>query len=939
VKLSPPEILTCADCGAPLEETSNDDLGCMVCLLRLGLSDARDQVSEDWFVPDQFGPYVIERHEDGSAYELGRGAMGVTYRATDTSLQRAVALKIIKTDLAGRSAEASARFTREARAAAALRHPNVATVYHFGIREETGQCFYAMELVEGETLDARVRRTGPIDVHTTVKIAQQITAALGAAEKRRLVHRDLKPANVMIAIAEGADGVEGSSDIHIKVIDFGVAKALAEKTDPRVLTHGGLVGTPAFASPEQFTDTPVDVRSDIYSLGATLWYLLTGKTPFADRLLDQVWQGPNSVAPPVEQLKAAHVSSRLISLLVSMLAIEPAARPSVRDLATRLENIRAQLDDRRKTIRRLAVAAGLIALTTGAVFLLFRPFDARTSNYTANLPEKSIAVLPFDNRSDEKENAFFADGIQDDVLTSLVKVKELKVIGRSSVMSYREAGKRDLHKIGQQLGVTHVLEGSVRRVANRVLIHANLTDTRDGHQLWAERYDRTLADSIGLQSEIAEAIAVQLQAKLSPNEKVATKPTQNPEAYLLYLRARERETGYAKGDVDIIAAEQLYAQAIALDPKFALAHARRSILNSKNGGKPDAAHDPERKLKARAEADEALRASPALGEAHLALAYYFYLEEEDPASALKELAVAETTSPNNGEIFLIRAASYRQQGRWRESIASYQRAQDLDPRNSEIAVLNGRNYRLVRDWRNAEKAFTRALEIEPNSGQILLFLTFVEWQSGNANAFHAAFPRFPAGFDQLPNLIRYQAMIDRDFATAEKALEEFKEGEEKTYLQGYAALARGDVTAARRLFETLRPSFEARVRDHPEDAEQRSELGMLYAYLGRKEDAIRECRRAVDLVPVSKDPLGADLEVPLLASKLALVYARTGETDQAITLIEHLLTTPGAVLTRRSCSEYSITLMDLRLRWEWDPLRSNPRFQKILAGPEPKTVY
>jgi len=178
-------------------------------------------------------------------------------------------------------------------------------------------------------------------------------------------------------------------------------------------------------------------------------------------------------------------------------------------------------------------------------------------------------------------------------------------------------------------------------------------------------------------------------------------------------------------------------------------------------------------------------------------------------------------------------------------------------------------------------------------------------------------------------------MIDRDFATAEKTLQECKDGEDKTYLLGYAALARGDVTTAHRLFETLRPNFEARVRDHPEDSEQRSELGLLYAYLGRKEDAIREGRRAVDLGPANKDAF----EVPILASKLALVYARTGETDQAITLIGRLLTTPGAVLTRRTCSQHSITLMDLRLRWEWDPLRNDPRFQKILAGPEPKTVY
>ena len=550
------------------------------------------------------------------------------------------------------------------------------------------------------------------------------------------------------------------------------------------------------------------------------------------------------------------------------------------------------------------------------------------------MPEKSIAVLPFENQSDSKEDVFFADGMQDEVLTSLVKIKELRVIGRSSVMSYRDATKRNLREIGQQLGVAHVLEASVRRVADQsAVISVSLIDTRDDRQVWSERYDRTLSDAISLQGELAVEIARELRTTLTPQEKtiVATKPTQNPEAYLLYLRARERETGYEKGDADFIAAEQLYAQAIALDPRFALARARRSVMNSK----ADAAHNPERKSKARAEAEQALRSAPALGEAHLALAYYFYLAEDDPASALRELAAAETTSPNNGEIFWIRGAAYRQQGHWREAIASYQRAQDLDPRNSEIAVLSGRNYRLVRDWRNAEKAFTRALEIQPNSGQILLFLAFVRWHAGDANALHATFPQFPPGFEPLPDLISYQAMIDRDFATAEKILREGKDGEEKTYLLGYAALARGDVTTAHRLFETLRPNFEARVRDHPEDSEQRSELALLYAYLGRKDDAIREGRRAVDLGPANKDAV----EVPILASKLALVYARTGETDQAITLIEHLLTTPGAVLTRRTCSQYSITLMDLRLRWEWDPLRNDPRFQKILAGPEPKTIY
>ena len=259
----------------------------MICLLRVGLEDA-EEPDEALLPPvaDRLGNYRIERRDDGTPWELGRGAMGVTYRALDTSLRRPVALKLIDSEWVTRGAEARERFMREARAAAALRHPNVATVYHFGIREENGQCFCAMELVEGETLEMRVRRTGPLDALTTIEIALQVSSALAAAEKQGLVHRDLKPGNLMI-ISPGTDAEEAANaetaEVVVKVIDFGVAKALVESPDSMGLTHGGFVGTPAFASPEQFTSARVDVRSDIYSLGATLCYLLTGPDAFSWR--------------------------------------------------------------------------------------------------------------------------------------------------------------------------------------------------------------------------------------------------------------------------------------------------------------------------------------------------------------------------------------------------------------------------------------------------------------------------------------------------------------------------------------------------------------------------------------------------------------------------------------------------------------------------------
>src|SRR6478672_2606399 len=277
----------CPSCGEPLEETSSGVLGCMTCLLQAGIGSEKETVHDSTLNDPQggvrFGVYEIDRHEDGSLCELGRGAMGVTYRATDTALQRKVALKIIKTEIAERSADARERFMREARAAAALRHENIATVYQFGMSLETGQYFYAMELIEGETLDERVHRAGPLDAHTTVGIAQQVTSALAAAEKRGLIHRDLKPANLMLLSADDDEVVAMPRRAvpTIKIIDFGLAKAIHTQTDPRSLTHDRFVGTPAFASPEQFEHSALDVRSDIYSLGATLWFALTGKTPFS----------------------------------------------------------------------------------------------------------------------------------------------------------------------------------------------------------------------------------------------------------------------------------------------------------------------------------------------------------------------------------------------------------------------------------------------------------------------------------------------------------------------------------------------------------------------------------------------------------------------------------------------------------------------------------
>src|SRR6267378_1238211 len=319
---SPQQILTCPTCGAVLEETFGGGGGCMFCLLQAGIGSEEEVAQDSTQGPVEggtlFGVYEIDCHADGSFCELGRGAMGVTYRATDTSLRRKVALKIIKTDIAERSADARERFMREARAAAALRHEHIATVYQFGMRFETGQYFYAMELIEGETLDERVRRAGLLNARTAIKIAQQVTSAL--------------------------------------------AKAVHTQTDPKSLTHDRFVGTPAFASPEQFKHSALDVRSDIYSLGETLWFALTGKTPFAGHSVEEIHRAQQSKILPMEQLKAAHVPARLRLLLESMLALEPASRPGTHELAARLQRCSPEARTARRMRVTLAAAALLILM-------------------------------------------------------------------------------------------------------------------------------------------------------------------------------------------------------------------------------------------------------------------------------------------------------------------------------------------------------------------------------------------------------------------------------------------------------------------------------------------------------------------------------------------------------------------------------------------------
>ncbi len=546
--------------------------------------------------------------------------------------------------------------------------------------------------------------------------------------------------------------------------------------------------------------------------------------------------------------------------------------------------------------------------------------------------EKSIAVLPFENLSEEKANAYFADGVQDEILTNLAKIADLKVISRSSVMQYRSGTARNLREIGRQLGVANLLEGSVQRIAGKVRVNAQLIDTRTDAHLWAQTYDRDLADVFAIQSDIARSIAEQLQAKLAPEEKtrITTKPTNNPDAYLLYLQANE-VLRMAASKEEAVEADKLYVQAIALDPDFTLARARASMLNSLMYS---IGREPLRKERARTLAEETLLRAPQLGEAHLALGLCYYRIEQDYDAALKELAIAGAALPNNSEVLDFSGYVYRRQGRWRDALAAFARARELDPRQAHFNAGAATELSL-RHWSAAKKSYEDGLLLEPQQADGWVGLAAAQFgESQSPNLSRTTLDRLSDTLKNKPevNRVRWEyAMFAHDYAAADATLpdwsvEEFMVIEPAAWYRACLAVAQGDRERARAFLEEIKPLYESKARESPDEPIPHSLLGRLYALLGQKEDALREARRAVELCPESKDAMAA----PIYRARLAFVYAQTGEVDEAISLIAQLLTTPAAD---------EINLARLRLSWEWDPLRNDPRFKALLAGPEPATAF
>jgi serine/threonine-protein kinase len=946
---TPPQISTCPTCGGGLVKTHGGGLGCPVCLLRagIGVGDSATEAVEDSTTLGHFGVYEIERREDGSLYELGHGGMGATYRAIDTTLQRKVALKIIKIGVASRSTEARERFLREARAAAALRHENIATVFQFGISEDTGQFFYAMELVEGETLEERVRRAGPVGVRTTIDIAQQVTSALAAAEKRSLIHRDLKPSNLMLVSPDDEErGTVERGVPTVKIIDFGLAKVLNAPVDAMRLTHDGLVGTPAFASPEQFESSALDVRSDIYSLGITLWFALTGKTPFGGHGLEEIRRAQQSDVLPIEQLKAAGVPSHLRPLLKSMLAFEPAARPGTHELAAHLHRCAAEARGERRA--GIGLAAAAILILVAAAFSILWPLStghrpaAMTEKPPLSLPmlEKSIAVLPFENQSEDKQNAYFAEGVQGEILTDLAKVAALKVISRTSVMQYGSGAERNVREIGQQLGVTHVVEGSVHRSGNRVRVNVQLIDARTDRQLWAQTYDRDLADVFAIQSEIAKAIADQLQVQFTSHEEqvIAAKPTNNVEAYDAYLRglAYASKTDNA---ANAVAAQKYLKEAVRLDPKFALSWALLSYVEAR--GYLTETLQPTVALceDARQAAETALTLQPNLGEAVLANGYYYYFCLKDYDTAVRYFEQARQFLPNSSKIPESLAYVARRRGQWNESDAYFDEAERLDPRNVYLISQRAISQICRRRFHDALGKLDQILSITPGDVDMLATKAAIAQAQGDLpDAAALLAPLRPGASDtQALEAQVYQAILERRPQQMILRLKEIlaKPDPALGYINGrlrfwlaWAQEVGGDHAAAQATWRQTRIELEPLLNEQPENYSLIEILALTNAGLGDKAAALSLSERAMATLRIEKDAIIGAVPIAILAR----VAAQIGESDRAIAALQRLLSIPCAGPLPENIP---LTPALLRLDPMFDPLRNDPRFQKLCEEKQP----
>jgi serine/threonine protein kinase/Tfp pilus assembly protein PilF len=913
---------TCPSCGNELPEATEL---CPVCALRMGLTgrveSGESSVSEEAVerTPEQasqrFEHYELVRGQDGIPVELGRGAMGVTYKAFDVDLRCLVALKVITARFLT-DESARLRFLREARVAASVRHPNVASVFHLG--RTGGNYFYAMEFVEGETLEHLIKRSGQLKVKRALGIVTEVASGLAAVHEQNLVHRDIKPSNIMVRLKD-------DELITAKIIDLGLAKTLDESTsEAGISSPGTFAGTPEFASPEQFAGVSVDIRSDLYSLGVTLWNMLAGQPPFRGTSAELMHQHLHAPLP-LELLE--DIPQPVVALLELLLEKNPARR---------FQNPTNFLKVIPKVMRAVKARRTIKQQDLRKAFVHEPPSSGLDKSPAIRAPKRSIAVLPFETLSQVKGKTYFADGIQDEILSNLAKVSQLTVISRTSVMAFRPGDDRNLRSIADLLGVANVVEGTVRTDGKHVRLTIRLIDARRDKTLWSEIYDRSLTDIFAIQSEIARHVAARLSAQLSPEERreIGEKPTDNLEAYDLYLQAKQLINSYGLWSTykkNITKAIHLLEEATAMDPTFALAYCRladaHGLLYVRRID-----HTLERRALSDASINEAMRLRPDLAEVHLAMAWHLSDCYREIERVRVQIAIAAKALPNNPELRYLGAVLDRRQGRWDEATAGLERAAILDPRNPDLLQSLAWTYRCLRRYRDAERILNRLIEIEPDQPVISIervdcaFYEKAELEV--ARAFCEALPSSLKDDPEVAGYRIYYAMCARDFAAAEEILS--KSVNEEIFWEG-ALVPRQIVALWLELVQGNHPTIEEyggareqlyrKVQADWTDPYLLRALAFADVALGRREEAIQEGRRAMEMRPISEDAF----EGPNVATKIAVVYIWANQPDFAFEQLNTLIQMPG----------WRLNYGDLKTSPMWDPVRNDPRFEKLLAALAP----
>ncbi len=918
--------IRCPTCGATTQLNHGT---CINCLLREGL-EAKGEASRETFENVLTEADVTDKQWRLGHYEIleeiGRGGMGVIYRARQQHSRRIVAVKRILAHEVN-SHETLVRFRREAEAVASLDHPNILPIYEVSESEEDLP-FFSMKYATGGSLRAAAStlRTKPREC---VRLMAKVARAIAYAHGKGILHRDLQPGNILL---------DGNGEPMVS--DFGLAKWLDQTSDlTRTLET---LGTPGYIAPEQAecAADKLTPAADIYSLGAILFYLLAGRPPFVGpNVLHVIHQAAATPAPRLRSLVPS-VDRDVETIVGRCLESDPAARyQSAGALADDLEHwlrhepIRARrtgvFTRGQKWVRRnptsTALVASLIALGAVVGVVIWE------SQSLHPLPA-GIAVLPFENLSTDPENVFFTYGVQDEILNGLAKIADLKVISRTSVMQYESGVKRNLRQIANELGVAHIVEGSVQRAGNRVRVTAQLIDAKTDTHLWVESYDRPLDDVFAIQTDIAKAIAVQLKAKLSPAEKTAIEqpPTTNLIAYDRYLRANKLgrvQTGRVPGEAREVT--RLLDQAVAYDPTFLLAYCElaRAHAYAYHLGVD---RTPARVTLAKAARDTALRLGPARGEPHLAAAVVAFHCDLDYETALSEVAIARRKLPNDASVFSLPAYIARRQGHWEYCARDLERAVQLDPRNVWLLQDAAQTYQFLRRFSEAAAAWDRTLAVAPGDPSTRVWRALVDLDSRAdtrpmLEVIQNIIREDPSAVDAIAEHWLFFALCRRDAAEMGRALASLPpEGiirrdlrMPRSFCEGLAARARNDATSANTAFTAARVEMEKIVREQPDYAQALCILGMSDAALGHKEDALREGRRAVELLPVTKDAMAGGV----VLTNLAIIYAWAGEKDLAL---EQL-----ATAVRFPSSDF-LSYGQLKLHPFWDPLRGDPRFEKLV---------